>query len=1061
MYLAATRRWARRPVRGLLFRPLSTGAERLALDAGEHLWVSQLPPKHQELLEELRAPIRRSWSETLSQTDARGAASAAHRLAQAGLPIPPSLVGELYHSLVRLLKSTDQGSNVLPIVSLLQSVPFRPEAARRLCAELISLVLHVNPLHVADIVAVLLDAPIANDPSLAASVWLEAAGQCLGKRHMKQVTEILALPGATKSLELAGPSDGWPTAMRQLAVAVNAERNRLLGLADGTLFGSSSRGGVSEPKRPDDLLSRLEAAALRPTRTSPESPASVAELEEAATALAAAFSEGLEMLCAGEGTQQSVKDRALWEAFRSEVSLERRIVAKGSMAHIPPQVAAALQRGSVAEHLPLAAIAWHSCENPTAPWSDEERRAIQRLSSVPAALSLTDTRCSMPSRLRISTPEGAAAVVPKMIGTPDGEDVLAVLIREALEVEDWKSFTRYLRTVGACVRKSPVVEVCIRNKLRKQPPVAQSSLEYSAATACPPLGAADVEWLAIPRHTTEAGALRVMSLVALDLVAFRHGSTRAATEFVEGLRFLMQEGLPVGEETWTLALQAAMQRGAGRDVAFAVAERALVSATGDVTSSLVEDPRKAAEVKFRWPPAGFSVPYLFSADALYISALRAFAPHALQGVYAGLGIGSSSRHRPEQDAIASGEGPCPRDADTPLMAPESVSFARAASSAIHEFLEMSRSRLAPAMSSASLASDLVWAASIVLWRAGTMSYGRESIENTRHEIDTEFQRLAKLSARGRINDPSLRALTGAISGLLALGDAAGAAVTLELCTKLGIPMEPSMWKAAAALAAQRDARAVLTRILQTGGSVFSDRTVRPRGPTERPVLDIEEALASGSYTRFYLPASGLDSSPRHEWHEFFNPTQLLTLAESATKRAMNIAALLFEHAAEMAAIDPSEPPAIAAPASDASPTDGLLFRPLRPTDRSLPVPGPDGRTWSNFFVATGLTKASLRTLLKSTLASTANGATVKVDALLEGLEKGWMPSPRQIVPGSVDADAQRITLQAAVEELNNLFPPAMRVTIRPSDVSPMHGVTGALRLQARHFSRVFGGHLER
>lgn len=413
---------------------------------------------------------------------------------------------------------------------------------------------------------------------------------------------------------------------------------------------------------------------------------------------------------------------------------------------------------------------------------------------------------------------------------------------------------------------------------------------------------------AFPVDTIERAALQTLHRTA-DRIARRPGPSSAAAELVETSRSLMQQGVPVPRETLHLALVAAFRRGAAEEASFAIAERALSSLMRDLNAELgTHAPASAAEVLVAGPGALLGerlVPFHEHLDMLVRAALEALCPLGASGIFEGQ---CAARDEAARHASAQGLSVPPPAPSAPLLAaeavlgtPEAASAATGTSSttaaaaaastgsgrrlpvvygeslvsglpifdltapggrplqrravmAILHFLRLTTSRHAKLPPQRQ--SDLAWAACCVLWRAGTLPSAREHTYGSRLEMEDVLQNLAAHVQSGRLRSPGRQALAGAVAGLLAFGDAAGALPLLQLAVTTNVSLDSAFWQATATVAAQRDQLAVLTELLEAGGNLLW------REPSVRAAIDRQAAAASASQARALMSAEAHLSRPR-------------------------------------------------------------------------------------------------------------------------------------------------------------------------------------------------------
>ncbi|KAA0170574.1 hypothetical protein FNF28_01336 [Cafeteria roenbergensis] len=415
-------------------------------------------------------------------------------------------------------------------------------------------------------------------------------------------------------------------------------------------------------------------------------------------------------------------------------------------------------------------------------------------------------------------------------------------------------------------------------------------------------------------------------------------------------------------------------------------------------------------------------------------------------------------------------------ADAELALWEALRAERTALDEIHRFLKASSTAARVERSPA--ADDLVWAGCVVLCRAGSLVYARDSMLQTERELDAELELLAGLARQGRLSPPTSAGMAAAVLGLVSIGDVAGSAHLLELASLSAAPLPRLVWEAAAELAARRDAHRALASILEAGASSAFAWQFGPDGSPAAVPLSAEESAAVRG------PAA---------WAAYFAPGEVEALVGFAAERNLGSAAsvAMAARASRLAESTPvlrernevalrptgsfapwaDEPAAVApsAPAFDAFPAElqrnSQQSRGRGPprgaggergADRAEAAPGED--FWGAFAAATGLRRPELQGAVRLAMQAACDGrrrTVVNADALLRGLESGWMPPVEELVSGA-RGDSVAVVLEAAVDVVNGVLPPPMRAFIRKGKGGRMAAARDALRLQARHISRAFG-----
>lgn len=324
---------------------------------------------HQSLLNDLRASLRdRGAGGPMWELQRlQDAAAAANRLAEAKLDIPHHLVGEACHRLVQFLWAHQDAMGVVPCVSLLQSLPLRQDALRRACSALLQYVDRVRPDELTDVVAVLLDSSLGADTALVADVWISAAAMCVRRGRYRTAAELLSLPGTAAAMPGVAASL-WAPRLRLLALRLCQQRGQILAAGAASLQSGTGRprGRLPGPLRRHKGLWDASASALRVVREGdvappgsvivPDSaaaiaraPATLAEIDMVADALAAAILDATEGCCAASQAAVDAKARqgdAPVAAFRPAVS---RNLAEPARAVAPQEAEMAVWEALRAE----------------------------------------------------------------------------------------------------------------------------------------------------------------------------------------------------------------------------------------------------------------------------------------------------------------------------------------------------------------------------------------------------------------------------------------------------------------------------------------------------------------------------------------------------------------------------------------------------------------------------------------------------------------------------------------------------------------------------------------
>ncbi|CAE7209692.1 unnamed protein product, partial [Symbiodinium sp. KB8] len=1273
--------------------------------------LTPLDADHLAMLNTLRGAIRSSDGASNWPLPAlRDAAAAAHRLTTTGRAIPQNVTAEASRRLIRFLQVRSDSAGVVPAVSLLQSLPLRPDALRRCCASLVDHILAVRPAELPDVLAVVMDSAVGHDTALVAEVWLGAVAACLRASQHRVAREILALPGTAAAVgtlpQLAAKQARLPVTLAEL----DSVADTLAAIIGGLVPAACSRA--------------VEAGAVAAL------PSAGAAEEAPAVAASGSDSEADSHSSAAPSAVATRADAelALWEALRAEVSLGRAVLrvpssaGNGDPADDGPAAAAGRQplaaeptlagmRGQgllaplglgappgapdehadhsaavlavaagLGEQLPFAAVGWRSASLPAAAagalaakgqvstagaagGSAEAGTArvvpgplvphgsapalLRALSEVQGARQggsnaaggggglLAGSQLSVPGKWASFRPEGAAHTLPKMMGCPRGEAAAALLLREALETEDSDAVAGYGATLGAAVESSPTL--LLRGRARADGragssasasavananantgagsgagagastggealPDEQAASLAASGTSPPPGPVPDWEQAGLGAHTVEAGCLRVIAAVAADLDATAAGPASAASGLLRLVGALMASGLPVGQDTLATIHAAGFRRGSGKGLSDALVGRTLAGVGSGSAPGGEASGSAGSDVHSR----GVTVPHASSAELLVRAALQALCPLGAAGVHSGFQL-SGPEQAAAGDHAASSQGAVPAAllaAETALGSPASRSavagrclrwlgdgaaaprgasgqgapsgpgsatrwplwndeagvgratgslptshplasgrqpLQRTALDEIHRFLKATSTAARVERSPA--ADDLVWAGCVVLCRAGSLVYARDSMLQTERELDAELELLAGLARQGRLSPPTSAGMAAAVLGLVSIGDVAGSAHLLELASLSAAPLPRLVWEAAAELAARRDAHRALASILEAGASSAFAWQFGPDGSPAAVPLSAEEsavspyeeaqiaALSSSSGGRQALRQAGLEAgaigaaertglrsppapaanaataaSPASlstgpvplsvvpvllqavrgpaAWAAYFAPGEVEALVGFAAERNLGSAAsvAMAARASRLAESTPvlrernevalrptgsfapwaDEPAAVApsAPAFDAFPAELQRHSQQsrgrgpprgaggeRGADRAEAAPGED--FWGAFAAATGLRRPELQGAVRLAMQAACDGrrrTVVNADALLRGLESGWMPPVEELVSGA-RGDSVAVVLEAAVDVVNGVLPPPMRAFIRKGKGGRMAAARDALRLQ--------------